>query len=360
MSDFALQAFGLGTAAELVYRTMLAEPTLGVAGLAERLSLTESDVRRGLDELVRLTLIRESRDAPGQMRAVQPEVGLDLIIRRQEEDLARRQQRLAASKARVAETLADFSVQRPAVPSGDSQRLIGLDAINAQLEILSRETVSSCYSVMPGGAQSPESMNASRLLDEDVLSRGVEVLTLYQDSARNDAATHAYARWLTALNGEVRTAPVVPPRMLIFDQATAVIPIDPANTRLGALCTSEEAIVASLIAVFELAWETAVPLGASAAPAGAKGVTTIERDLLRLLARGLTDEAVGHRLGMSGRTVRRQVAAIMERLDASSRFEAGLKAAQLGWLQVHEDASDQAPDAGRLGEDQVGPHGTMD
>jgi DNA-binding CsgD family transcriptional regulator/sugar-specific transcriptional regulator TrmB len=338
MTDYALQALGLGAEAELVYRAMLAEPALGVTGLAERLSLTESDVRSGLDELVRLTLIRESRDAPGQMRAVRPEVGLDLIIRRQEEDLARRQQELAASRARVAETVAEFSVLRPTAPSGESQRLTGLDAINAQLELLAKGTTSSCYSVMPGGAQSPASMNASRVLDEDALTRGVEVLTLYQDSARNDAATHAYARWLTKLNGEVRTAPVLPPRMLIFDRVTAVIPIDPANTRLGALCTSEVAIVASLIAVFELAWETAVPLGTDMAVAEAQEVTAVERELLRLLARGLTDEAVGHKLGTSARTVRRQVAALMERLGASSRFETGLKAAQLGWLQHRADA----------------------
>jgi DNA-binding CsgD family transcriptional regulator len=272
------------------------------------------------------------------LRALRPEVGLDLIIRRQEEDLARRQQELAASRARVAETVAEFSALRPGVQSGESQRLIGLDAINAQLEILAKGTISSCYSVMPGGAQSSESMNASRVLDEDALTRGVELLTLYQDSARKDAATYAYARWLTDLNGEVRTAPVLPPRMLIFDRMRAVIPINPANTRLGALYTSEAAIVTSLVAVFEQAWETAVPLGADVGAADGNEVSAVERELLRLLARGLTDEAVGHKLGTSGRTVRRQVAAIMERLGASSRFEAGLKAAQLGLLTVGADA----------------------
>ncbi|MFB6613075.1 hypothetical protein ACFCV9_02420 [Streptomyces sp. NPDC056367] len=46
----------------------------------------------------------------------------------------------------------------------------------------------------------------------------------------------------------------------------------------------------------------------------------------------MTDEAAGKPLGVSLRTVRRQMSALMERLNASSRFEAGLKAAQQGWL----------------------------
>ena len=50
------------------------------------------------------------------------------------------------------------------------------------------------------------------------------------------------------------------------------------------------------------------------------------------MAAGVTDEAAANRLGVSLRTVRRRVADLMERLDASSRFEAGLKAGRRGWL----------------------------
>lgn len=328
----ALQSLGLTAESEIIYRALLAEPALGVAELAERLSMPEPDFRDALDELVRCMLLQESRDAPGGLRAVQPELGLEALLRRQEEDLARRQQELATSRARVAETVAEFSLVRPNVPGAESLRLLGLDAIQARLEILARETQSECLSVMPGGAQSRESLDASRELDREALARGVSVLTLYQDSVRKDQATYAYARWLTELDGQVRTAPTVPPRMLIFDRGTTVIPIDPANTKLGAVCTREPAIVASFVAIFELAWSMAVPLGADAAEGGDEGVTPVERELLRLLASGLTDEAAGRKLGTSARTVRRQVAALMERLDASSRFEAGLKAARRGWL----------------------------
>ena len=189
-----------------------------------------------------------------------------------------------------------------------------------------------CLAITPGGAQSQASLDASRPLDEAALSRGVDMRVIYQDSARNDQATLAYAHWTTGLGGQVRTSPVLPPRLLVFDRTTAVVPIDPANSKLGALCTTAPGIVTSLASLFEQTWETAVPLGAARERTPEEGITPGEQELLKLLASGLTDEAAGKRLGVSLRTVRRQMAGLMERLNATSRFEAGLKAAQRGWL----------------------------
>ncbi|WP_405716016.1 LuxR C-terminal-related transcriptional regulator [Streptomyces xanthophaeus] len=248
------------------------------------------------------------------------------------EDVLRRQQELARSKAAAARAAAEYADLRPNVQADTTERLVGLDAIQGKLEVLAKETSRECLAVMPGGAQSQASLDASRPLDEDAMHRGVAVLTLYQDSVRNDPATLAYARWMTQEGGLVRTHPTLPPRMLVFDREVAFVPVDPANTRLGALCTREPGIVASLTALFEQTWQSAVPLGADVPQDERTGLSPGERELLQLLASGMTDEGAGKRLGISLRTVRRQMAALMERLDASSRFEAGLKAAQRGWL----------------------------
>ena len=327
-----LQVLGLDQDSENVYRALLTSSTWGVADLCQHLELPEVRVRAGLDELVRASLVRESCEEPGRIRAVRPEVGLTTLLRKQEEDLGRRQRELADSRARITEVITNYADLQPSTDGLNYKRLHGLDAIHDQLEILAETMTFECQSVMPGGGQSRASLDASRPLDEAGLVRGVNVLTLYQDSVRNDPDTYAYAQWMTTLGGQVRTAPVLPPRMVIFDRAVAVVPIDPGNTRAGALCTGEPAIVASLIAVYEQAWATAVPLGARANRDGETGLTSLDRELLRLLATGLTDEAAGNRLGISARTVRRQMSGLMERLDATSRFEAGLKAAQRGWL----------------------------
>ncbi|MER7704680.1 LuxR C-terminal-related transcriptional regulator [Kitasatospora sp. NPDC097605] len=328
-----LELLGLDATAEAVYREMLADPEGGVAELCERLELSEPEVRAALDRLADLTLLRASRERPGALWPVSPERGLELLLRRQEEELARRQQELAVSKAAVARAVAEYATLRSATLVDGGERLVGLDAIQAKLEVLTARLTTECLGVMPGGAQSAASLAASRPLDEDALRRGVILRTIYQDSVRNDPETFAYTQWMTGLGGRVRTAPVLPPRMLVFDGTTAVVPIDPENTRAGALCTEEPGIVASLVALFEQTWETALPLGGDPRPEdAATGLSPGERELLRLLSTGLTDDAAAKRLGVSVRTVRRQMAALMDRLDAASRFEAGLKAAQRGWL----------------------------
>ncbi|MEU6167100.1 helix-turn-helix transcriptional regulator [Streptomyces tanashiensis] len=327
-----LQAMGLGAAVEAVYRGMLAEPSEGIAELSTRLGLTQTQVREGLDQLVDLGLLRPSRDSPGALRAVRPELGLEVLLRRQETEVARQQKELAQSRAAAAQVVSEFAELRPNTEVDGAERLVGMDAIQSRLEELAHGLARECLAILPGGALSEASMEASRPLDRRALARGIEMCSVYQDSARNDPATLAYARWLTEQGGQVRTSPLLPPRLLVFDRTVAVVPIDPDNSRTGALCTSAPGIVASLVTLFEQTWEAAVPLGADRPRATDTGPTGPELELLRLLASGMTDEAASKRLGVSLRTVRRQMAALMERLHATSRFEAGLKAAREGWL----------------------------
>ncbi|MFG2847689.1 LuxR C-terminal-related transcriptional regulator [Kitasatospora sp. NPDC048296] len=322
----------MDTHTEAVYREMLERAPGGVAELATRAGTTEPRVREALDQLVGLGLLTPSREAVGGLRAVSLEAGLAHLLRRQEEELARRHHALAVGKAAAARAIAEYSAQTPETDQDGNERLVGLDAIQGRLEVLTRRLREECLSIIPGGAQSEASLEASRSLDEQALNRQVRMRAVYQDSARNDPATLAYAQWTTERAGEVRTSPVLPARLLIFDRTTALVPIDPDNSRLGALCTTSPGIVATLVALFEQTWEAAVPLGAARGQAPEDGISPGDQELLRLLASGMTDEAAGKRLGVSMRTVRRQMAALMERLQATSRFEAGLKAARHGWL----------------------------
>ncbi|WMX46983.1 LuxR C-terminal-related transcriptional regulator [Streptomyces roseicoloratus] len=322
-----LQLLGLTTEAAAVYQAMLDHPGHGVDRLAKTCGLTPSRVHDCLDELGQLMLVRASSEHPGQMRAVDPDVGLAEIMARQEADLAARQAELAASRAAVTRMLAD-RVQRR---STHGERLLGMDAIHNCLERLCRAARTEIIGVQPG-IQSPDDLDAGREHDLAALARGVSMRSLFQGLARRHAHIADYANVLLRHGGEVRTAPTVPQRMVVVDRTHALVPIDPADNRKGALLVTEPGIVSALLELFELAWNTAVPLGTTRPDDPQDGLTDHERELLRLLATGLTDEAVGQRLGVTDRTIRRQVASIMERLGASSRFEAGIKAAQRGWL----------------------------
>lgn len=77
--------------------------------------------------------------------------------------------------------------------------------------------------------------------------------------------------------------------------------------------------------------------GAVTDPLDTTGVHAIRRDratlrILQLMATGVTDDTAARQLGCSTRTYRRRVATLMQQLNATSRFQAGLYAAHHGLL----------------------------
>ncbi|WP_260192025.1 response regulator transcription factor [Actinophytocola gossypii] len=78
----------------------------------------------------------------------------------------------------------------------------------------------------------------------------------------------------------------------------------------------------------DLLWERATPVPSAVASLPTPRSETI----LRLLAESLTDEAVARKLGVSVRTVRKDVATTMSDMSAHSRFQAGVYPARLGML----------------------------
>jgi DNA-binding NarL/FixJ family response regulator len=89
-------------------------------------------------------------------------------------------------------------------------------------------------------------------------------------------------------------------------------------------------MVAVLRQFFEHFWATSSDLIMEEGGGTVSG--TRHREVVRLLASGLTDEAIARKLGLSDRTVRRIVAELMQQVGAESRFQAGVKMVRLGWL----------------------------
>lgn len=120
---------------------------------------------------------------------------------------------------------------------------------------------------------------------------------------------------------EHRVAQALPLSLVALDD-TVVLVARPDRTRA---VTDRDAVLA-LRALAESEWDRARAADDALAPS--------EDTLLRLLAEGKTDTAVAARLGVSPRTVRRHAAGLMGRLGATSRFEAGARAAQRGWIRI--------------------------
>jgi DNA-binding NarL/FixJ family response regulator len=79
---------------------------------------------------------------------------------------------------------------------------------------------------------------------------------------------------------------------------------------------------------------------ASGRPAGAQaaveGLTERELEVLRRAAQGDTNRAIGHKLGISDRTVQGHLANIFGKLGVSTRTEAVLLAMKQGWITLDE------------------------
>ena len=325
-----LVGLGLEQGAARVWQAMHAVPDAGVDDLAVLLGVSAQEVMGCLATLAELALIRASMEDPRRLVPVAAEAGLELLLRRQEDQLAEQRRQVEAKRDQITALIA-ARVSAGGTPQ-ELEHLVGLDVIQARFEQLAysiRETVDS---MLPGTAFPAEMLDAARPLDEEVLARGVRMRSLYQTAIHNDTATLAYARAMTERGAHIRTVPVLGQRVWLGDGRIAIVPLDPADPRAGAVLVTAPGIIASLSQLFEHSWSTAAPLVVGNPVEPATGLTDSERELLTMLAGGLTDEAAGKRLGVSLRTVRRMMADLMSRLDAGSRFEAGIKAAKRGWL----------------------------
>lgn len=333
-----LEALGLDSVCEMVYGAAIAKPQVEREELRESLGLSETELDQALAKLSDLALVRPLLDRPHSFRAVDPEVGIRAVIAREQARLATEQQRIEQVRLAAAQLAADFTVARPNRKLPGVERLDGIDVIRERISLLVRDVHTEVMTFAPGGAQSEASMQAAKPQDQALLERGVRMRTLYLDSVRNSPETVAYANWLAGLNGEVRTVPSLPVRLMIFDRSIAIVPTDEENSRAGALVISASGPLSALCALFDTVWESAAPL-TPVLPRdreNGSGLSRQESEALHLLGQGFTDVAVAKRLGVSPRTARRIAADLMEKLQSRSRFQAGVRAAARGWLNAEQ------------------------
>lgn len=143
-------------------------------------------------------------------------------------------------------------------------------------------------------------------------------------------------RWelLGSTPGETgRILPRLPFKLLIADDAVALIGLAGAAGQGEGLVVRGSLLVDALVRLFELQWEMAVPIADVAGPDDdAAALTEQERRLLAMLSSGMTDEAMARAVGLSHRTVQRRLAELARRVGAEGRFQLGVQAARRGWV----------------------------
>jgi hypothetical protein len=127
-----------------------------------------------------------------------------------------------------------------------------------------------------------------------------------------------------------RLAELPPHELVLVDERVALVRSNVGTAGQQALVAHAPAIVRSLSALFAGAWESARPV--TGRRSGEWTPDSVTRQILGFLSAGYKDDAAARRLDLSVRTYRRYVAEIMRDMGAASRFQAGVRAAELGLL----------------------------
>lgn len=324
------QELTLAPGTVLVYRLRVAHPGEPASRLATRAGLPEDQVRAAEEELATVGLLRPSRS--GGWLAIAPEEAAERFLGQTEVEIAQQHFALAAARARLHSLSGDYLEARSLRGARDAiEHISGADNVRSLIDELVRTSRASVRAFIPVVRSVDGALRAALPLDLNMLARGVRIAYLCGDATVRVAPFATYAGVVAEAGGQVRTIASLPTRLLIYDEASALLPADPATPGARAVLVRDPAVVGYLVRLFDHLWAQAVPYraGAAVAPDPPDGV---EREVLRRIAAGRTNEAIARELGISPRTVTRHTAALLRRLGTDSRFRAGVLAVRLGWL----------------------------
>jgi DNA-binding CsgD family transcriptional regulator len=337
----------LDDVSRVVFLEALAHGTLDTELVATQLSLPEDVMRAAVERLVELRLLREQsggdRFVPVDPRAAASEVAasFERVVRSRRDTLSR-----------TLDTVRSLAEQYDlaTIPAADTGAVPGLEllrsthAVRGRLADETERCRTEALTVQPGGARSRSTLSDALPRDLRMLERGVRMQILYQHTARASLTTQSYARAVTAAGAEVRTLGELTDRIIVFDRRIAFIPVreQPASPP-GAAVITEPHLVGFLCSVCERMWHRATPFDPDTAGTYQAVPNGLRRALLRGLAAGMKDEVISRRLGMSVRTCRRHIADLLNELQVTSRFQAGMAATRLGWLDHLAEEPDGEP-----------------
>jgi hypothetical protein len=151
---------------------------------------------------------------------------------------------------------------------------------------------------------------------------------LYRPGVLLDPESAGHLREVRLLGADIRIAQGEINETIIFDGRIAILAGDrTAGVRSYSVISNPET-VHGVLSLFEAAWRASTELAVY--DARLDEIRQLAPRILELLASGCKDETAARTLGLGLRTYRRRVAELMTALDASSRFQAGVRARELG------------------------------
>lgn len=324
------KALGLAPAESAVYVALVGNPRASADELATTARLSPAQTKGALVQLTERGLVSRLPGRPVRYLAAPPDAAIGELIGAVESKLW--QARDAAQALMETHRAASRYIH----PEQSLEVLVGQDNIGRRVTHIENSAKTQVRGFDKPPYVSTPSANVKNANVENQgkrLRRGIRYRVIY---SRNAVAWPGRLRaglLATLREGEqARVRPDLPLKMLMVDDRMAVIPTSSSEQNGVAYVIHPSSLLDALITLFEAEWERAVPLSVDGPVDDASGPDEETRDLLMLLASGLTDQGIARSLGWSIRTTQRRIHALMEDLGATTRFQMGMSAKTRGWL----------------------------
>ncbi|MDX3234492.1 LuxR C-terminal-related transcriptional regulator [Streptomyces sp. ME03-5709C] len=327
-----LQPLGIGEFDEGVYRAFLTRADLRPQEYAGTAGVSPDRVRRAVARLVGLGLLRP--DGSGGHRPVGPGTALTALLnqRRLETETA-----FTAIRSTVEELEEEYRAGRLRTDPGSLVEVLsGRDVVAQRIDELNQSVSTHVWTLdrPPYHDRAdglPHTNEAEKASTAAWARRGVDIRSVYCPESMERPGRFETVLEMVALGEQARMLPSLPFKLHIIDRRVGLVPlVGGAYDTLAVVHPS--GLLDALIELYEAYWDKAAPVGAPAPVAVDEGPTSEEIALLTMLRAGLKDQAVARQLGLSTRTATRRIAALMARLDATTRFQAGVEARARGWI----------------------------
>jgi DNA-binding CsgD family transcriptional regulator len=304
-----------------VYRALTRLGRSGVDTLADATGMSTSELAGVLRELAELDVVTW---VDGGWLAHPPARVMAEVLRAEEERRAALWR--AGTELDELYRLTRRVESRPEVePVMD---LAELFALTTRLQERSTERVR--WLDRPPYRSSPARFASQESLQTRRMAAGVRYHVLYHRAVYDDPDLFASMTRMIEHGEDARVLVDHPVKLLIGDDRIALLVPEPARAGVdGALVVHASGLLQAFAGLFETLWTLGVPVS-TAKPASQ--LSDEDRKIITLMAAGLTDEAIARRLTLSRRTVVRRIAVLLDRLGATTRFQAGVQAANRGWL----------------------------
>ncbi len=310
-----------------VYRHVARSGSIGLTRLDEAaatLGMSVDEVFASVARLVELHLLRSGQEGD-RLVPMDAQLAAATLVSPIERAIYQ-QRELADQLRRRIESIAS-PVSGPAGPAGPIDVLEGTGEIRGLLKLAAESCHRDLDLIRPADGE----LALDELYDACFggLDPGVRIRVICPHRSRADFASRARTDRLIRAGADVRTVSRVSQATVVFDGSLAVMfgPIG-ADAVPTARQVRDREVVRFVLDMFDEFWEGAAAYAPEEQGYANDVADDLQRSIARLMAQGLTDEVVARRLGMSVRTCRRHIAALLRSLDSVSRFQAGVHAAR--------------------------------